>query len=102
MRFLCTEGVVTQAAGVIRAEWASGSPIIQMQSGQPPVCSSPPPFSHLALSPECCCDSTRSHWSPLSQDFTRKEMTKLVSLMPCLNFPLCFTLSSFLFFLKML
>lgn len=56
------------------------------QAGQPPLCSSP--SSHLALSPECCCNSAGSHWSPLAHRFVRREMTNLLSLMPCLHFPL--------------
>lgn len=66
------------------------SVFLQQRAGQSPVCSSL--FSHLALSPEFCYNPASSHWSPLSQDFARKEMTNLVSLMLCLNFPIAFTL----------
>lgn len=59
-------------------------------SGQVSLLFAPPPALTWPSAQNVAATQASSHWSQLSQDFTRKEMTKLFSLVPCLNFPPCF------------
>lgn len=51
------------------------------QPGRPRLGSTPP--IHLALGPECCCNSAHSHWSPHTHRFWEREITTLPSSSRC-------------------